>query len=375
MLKLTKSREKRLSNIYYNKKGGAGAFSGSPIILKNIYNETYPQDKINTKLATVFLQNQYVYQRHRNRRKIFPRNMVYSPAPGVWFGIDLADFGAFSDHNDGFRYILIGCDIFSKMVYGEALKNKDKTSVLDAFKKMLPKIKHRPLIVCSDLGSEFLAKVFQNYLKKEKIHFVSLQGQYHNSVTERHIRTIKDKFGRLWTNLGEPVWVEHLQEVITSYNNTKHSRLKIAPIEVEEFNSDIIHRRLYPKKIDKVPGKFKIGDLVRISLILDKFAKAYEGVFSKQTFLITHGPFYPQKGKYPLYKIGESFSKEPIPGSWYEYELQKINKNKFGHAKNREYDIKVLESSGNKSKIHYVGWSKKYDHWVPTKSIINRKIK
>ena len=375
MNKLTKKREKRLSNIFYNKKGGGGAFTANFAIIKNIYNEKYPQDKIKSSLVKQFLQEQYVYQRHKNRRKKFSRNMVYSPAPGAWFGIDLADFTTFSDFNEGFKYILLGCDIFSKMVYAEPLKAKDKISVLNAFKKMLPKIKHRPLIVCSDLGGEFLAKVFQNYLKKEKIHFVGLQGQYHNSVTERHIRTIKDKFGRLWSNLGEPVWVKYLQDIINSYNNTKHSRLKVAPNEVEDFNSDIIHKRLYPEKIARVPGRFKKGDLVRISLILDAFAKAYEGLFSKQTFLISRGPFYSQKGKYPLYKLVESYSKEPVPGSWYEFEMQKINKNKFGHSKNQEYDIKVLETAGKNSKIHYVGWSKKYDQWVPTKSLITRKIK
>ena len=375
MLKLTKKREKRLSNIFYNKKGGAGAFSANPVIIKNIYSKKYPQDRINIPLVKQFLEDQYVYQRHKKRRKKFPRNRVYSPAPGVWFGIDLADLTTFSNFNDGFKYILLGCDIFSKMIYGEPLKSKDKTSVLNAFKKMLPKIKHRPLIVCSDLGGEFLSNIFQKYLKKEKIHFVSLQGQYHNSVTERHIKTIKDKFGRLWTNLGEPVWKKHLQDVINSYNNTTHSRLKTTPNEVEEFNSDIIHKRLFPKKIGRVAGKFKKGDLVRVSLILDKFAKAYEGLFTKQTFLITHGPFYSQKGKYPLYKLAESYRKEAVPGSWYEFEMQKINKKKFDHNKNQEYDIKILENVGKKSKIHYVGWSKKYDRWVPTNSLITRKIK
>ena len=59
--------------------------------------------------------------------------MVYSPAPGAWFGIDLADFTTFSDFNEGFKYILLGCDIFSKMVYAEPLKAKDKISVLNAF--------------------------------------------------------------------------------------------------------------------------------------------------------------------------------------------------------------------------------------------------
>ena len=51
MNKLTKKREKRLSNIFYNKKGGGGAFTANVAIIKNIYNEKYPQDKIKSSLV------------------------------------------------------------------------------------------------------------------------------------------------------------------------------------------------------------------------------------------------------------------------------------------------------------------------------------
>ena len=110
-----------------------------------------------------------------------------------------------------------------------SLKFKDKKSVLEAFKKILNRVKHRPIIVCSDLGSEFLANIFQNYLKKEKNHFVALQGTFHNAVVERQIKSIKMLLGKLWTNIGEPNWVDHVQNIITTFNNTKHSKLKIPP--------------------------------------------------------------------------------------------------------------------------------------------------
>ena len=67
---------------------------------------------------------EYVYQRHRNRKIFFSRNVIYSPSPGAFFGIDLADLSTFKDDNDQFRYILLGCDFFSKMVYIENLKKK-----------------------------------------------------------------------------------------------------------------------------------------------------------------------------------------------------------------------------------------------------------
>ena len=88
---------------------------------------------------------------------------------------------------------------------------------------MLPNIKHRPLILCSDLGGEFVGKIFQAFLKKNNIGFVALQGQYHNAITERAIKTIKSKIGKLWTKKGTHNWVKHAKNLVTTYNNTYHS--------------------------------------------------------------------------------------------------------------------------------------------------------
>ena len=375
MLKLTKKQEKRLQDIYYNKRGGEGAFSSNPYIIKSVYNKKYAQDKLSTILVKNYIKDQYTYQRHRNYRKKIDRNRVYSPGPGVWVGLDLGDFRSFANDNNDFKYLLIACDIFSKMIYLEALKFKDKNSVLIGFKKMLPRFKHKPLILCSDLGGEFLSKPFQQFLKKENIHFVALQGQYHNAVVERQLKTIKTILGRVWTNLGKTEWHNHIQNIAKSYNNTKHSSIKMRPVEVEEWNADLVHARLYPTKIARVQPKFKKNDMVRISLILGSFTKAYEGVFSKQTFLIASDAFYPQKGHLPMYKLIDSYDKTEIPGSFYEAELQKINKKLFKHKKNMEYDIKVIETKGKLSKIHYVGWSKNHDVWIKTASIKTRKAK
>ena len=115
--------------------------------------------------------------------------------------------------------------------------------------------------------------------------------------------------------------------------------------------------------------------MVRFSLILGKYTKGYEGVYSKQTFLISKGPFYPQYGVHAMYKLVDSFDKSSIPGSFYDKELQLVNKNLFKHKKNTIYDIKVLESKGDMSKIHYLGWPHNYDTWVKSKSILKSRPK
>lgn len=83
-------------------------------------------------------------------------------------------------------------------------------------------------------------------MKKNNIGFVALQGQYHNAITERAIKTIKTKIGKIWTKKGIHNWVKYAKNLVTSYNNTYHSVIKTEPIKVDFHNSDIIHKRLYP---------------------------------------------------------------------------------------------------------------------------------
>ena len=51
-------------------------------------------------------------------------------------------------------------------------------------------------------------------------------------VSERFIRTLKSKLYKHMTAIGKNVYYDVLDDVVNKYNNTKHSTIKMKPIDV-----------------------------------------------------------------------------------------------------------------------------------------------
>ena len=62
------------------------------------------------------------------------------------------------------------------------------------------------------------------------------------------------------------VWYNNLTELIKAYNNRYHSTIKIKPKNVNKLNEKHIKNTVYNYDITNEKPKYKIDDLVRISL-------------------------------------------------------------------------------------------------------------
>ena len=72
------------------------------------------------------------------------------------------------------------------------------------------------------------------------------------------------------TATGKNVYYDVLDDVVNKYNNTKHSTIKMKPIDVGDNN-----RRVYIDGNNERDSRFKVGDRVRISRYKNIFAKGY----------------------------------------------------------------------------------------------------
>ena len=61
------------------------------------------------------------------------------------------------------------------------------------------------------------------------------------------------------TATGKNVYYDVLVDVVNKYNNTKHSTIKMKPIDVKN------NKRVYIDEHNEKDSKFKVGDRVRIS--------------------------------------------------------------------------------------------------------------
>ena len=84
--------------------------------------------------------------------------------PKKQFQTDLIDFSRLQKYNDGFKFILVVIDVFSKYAYVEHIKNKSSKSVIAAFSKILKRSGHFSTLQ-TDLVTEFTNKAFQSWLK------------------------------------------------------------------------------------------------------------------------------------------------------------------------------------------------------------------
>ena len=140
-------------------------------------------------------------------------------------------------------------------------------------------------------------------------------------IIERFNRSLRELVMKEFVKNNNTVWYNILPKLIKIYNNRYHPTIKRAPIEVNKNNEKYIKENIYTyNKTTKIP-KFKIGDLIRISLkrrnIFDKPSGNIK--WSEELFKI-HSI---NRSNVMTYKI-KDLNGEIIEGIFYEKELQKI---------------------------------------------------
>jgi len=214
--------------------------------------------------------------------------------------------------------------------------------------------------VQSDKGAEFLNASFQSMLRRYGIHFyTSANENLKAAIVERFNRTLKDMIFRYFTHQNTRRYVDVLDDMLYSYNNSYHRSIGMAPSEVNEENEDVVRARLYPSKPKTFKWKYDAGDRVRIFMQRQPFRKGYLGQWSQEIFEIaTRLPTTPV-----TYELRD-LTGEAIKGRFYEPEIQKVPK-----SDDERFDIdRVIKTRKRDGKIRYLvvwkGYPSKFDSWV-----------
>ena len=76
------------------------------------------------------------------------------------------------------------------------------------------------------------------------------------------------------------MYYDVLNDVVNKYNNTKHSTIKMKPINVKD------NKRVYFDEHNEKDSIFKVGDKVGISKFKNIFAKGYTPNWSREIFIV-----------------------------------------------------------------------------------------
>jgi hypothetical protein len=93
--------------------------------------------------------------------------------------MDLADLAKLSRFNNGYSYILLVVNAFSRKIYCEAIKKKTGKETADALLKILKRMKLKIKNCHSDFGKEFFnSEVRERVMRPKKInHYKTQTGQ------------------------------------------------------------------------------------------------------------------------------------------------------------------------------------------------------
>ena len=250
---------------------------------------------------------------HKPIIKKFNKKKVYSQFKDNIWGVDLADKQSLSRKNKGIKYLLCAIDLYSKYAFVVPLKDQKGISIVNAFDKIIKKSNRKPNKIWVDQGREFYDNVFKKWLSDNDIIMYSTYNEGKSVVAERFIRTLKNKLYKHMTATGKNVYYDFLDNVVNKYNNTKHSTIKMKPIDVKDNN-----KRVYIDEDNEKDSRFKVGDRVRISKFNNIFAKGYTPNWSKEIFIVDK-----INDTIPYTNNLKDLNDEEIIGSFYDRELQK----------------------------------------------------
>lgn len=370
-----------LRELYYT-PGKPGAYAGPEKFYQAVKQEG--KYKIGRQRIRQFLNNEDSYSLYKPIRKTFPRSkVIVNTIDSMWDG-DLADVSNIVSHNDGYKFLLVLIDIFSRYLFIVPLKNKHHQNIVDGLKLVFQK-RRKPNTLRTDKGSEFKNRWVKAFLKKEGIHAIYTQNETKANYAERVIRTMKNLMYRYFMKNRIYRFINILQDLVKSYNKRPHRSLGgNAPANVNKENADEIRLESYlsgktkldvnqsktlgrskEKKRAKPFFKFKIGDDVRLSQLKHPFQRDYQQKWTEEFFKVNERY---KRGQIPVYKL-KDLAGDPIEGTFYESELQKVIKSE--DVSYRVEKILKRRRHGKTQEVYvkWEGWPKKFNSWIPESSL------
>ena len=272
---------------------------------------------------------------------------------------DLIDMQKYSKVNKGYKYIFTNIDTFSKYAWSFPLKTKTVKEIKSCFQKIFKE--RKPSYIWSDQESVFFSKEMLNFFRDNNVKIYYTHSHLKAVIIERFNKSLRELMMKSFLKNNNTVWYNILPDLINTYNNRYHQTIRMKPKNVYKLNEKHIKNTVYNYDITNKKPKYKIGDLVKISL-------KRRALFDKPTQNIRWS-----EQIYKIYKINKSnvityqlkdMNNEIIKGQFYTKELQ-LTKNIIG-----EYITeKILKTNKNKIFVKWRGYDNSFNSWIDKNTV------
>ena len=265
-----------------------------------------------------FLQAESSYSLHKpiKKPKVYRKTIAFHKND-LW-QIDLLDLQKFSSENRGSNYLCVIIDCFSRYVWVKPLTNKTGVLLVKALALLI--MNERPVLIQADQGTEFFNKDVKRMLEAFGPKLYHTFSDRKATVVERVQRTLRLRLGRLFTKQGNNNWIDSIDKIVESYNNTYHRGIKMTPLEVNAARSTNLFYTTVRNRPKGDAAKFKVGDKVLIFGKKKEFQKEYEEGWKREVFSIKV-----VQNTNPITYLIEDLKGEKIAGCFYSSELQHAN--------------------------------------------------
>jgi transposase InsO family protein len=207
--------------------------------------------------------------------------------------MDIFDMSRYQLSNNGYKFILVCVDVFSRKAYAQPMRTKMVTEVESAFLKIITE-SNKPNIILSDHEGAFLSNSFDRLLMSRKIILnVNIVGDHHAlGIIDSFARRIKVIFTSIFLEYKTTNWIEHLQRVVDIYNRSENAAINnMSPNDAMMKSNQwpILKLNLEKNVHNKTVSDLNIGDKVRKSvMITDKaITKGTDPRWSETVYTVT----------------------------------------------------------------------------------------
>ena len=318
----------------------------------------------------------------------------------------------FKTANRGYSYVLVTVDVFSRFCRAECVKSKSAGDMSIALASILDKMVQYddmesdtaktggdvavqtkpspvlPLYLRSDSGKEFTNSKVQTLLTQKGIQHITASTHTKANYAESLIKNLKKRLFQYFQSNSTYTYIDVLDEIVLSYNNTFHTSIGRTPSSVTDENTQEVWDYQYiaqnTRDLDKlfvsayntsISGakkryKYSLGDRVRISYKRAKlFHRAFDQQFSSEIFSIRDRKI---SDGIRLYYLTD-YSGEDIKGAFYTNELTPATFDPNSLFKiDRVIKTRTISKGKKKIKqsfVSYEGWPAKYNEWIATSSL------
>lgn len=310
------------------------------------------------KASAMGKKQQLVNELHRTARKNFKRRRVIIIGYDDTWQADLVEMGAYSNVNNGFRYLLTIIDTFSKYAWTIPIKSKTGYDVTNAMQSVLKGVR-KPKNLQTDDGTDFFNKTFRTLMAKYKINHYSTYSSLKASIVERFNRTLKNKMWKAFSMNGNYEWVKIIMKILSDYNNCYHRTIKMKPIHVCKENEKQLLSTVYNYKITGGSAKFCVGENVRISKYKHIFEKGYTPNWTTEIFKIRK-----IQSTNPVTYLLKDYQNQPISGGFYELELHKASSSDLYLVE------KILKTKDQKIFVKWLGFPDNHNSWINKNAVL-----